>query len=366
MTILFLSYLSSNIAAGMSWSVPASSDAQSKIDQVMWVNMSDAHIDHWDNVECYHNYREFGEVFDLNVLPSPFNKPDIVVFEGFYDKISPKVAKVLRRKQIPYIIVPRCGLTVKAQNNHAKWKKKVANLFIFNHFAHRASSIQYLTEEERIDSGIKWNKNSFVLPNGFNTPKVRKTEVSQDCIKAVFIGRLDMYQKGIDILLDACNAIKDKLRDAKFSLCLYGPIRFNYYDIQKYIEENQLGDFITLGGETTGKEKERILLNSDLFVLTSRFEGHPMGLIEALAYGVPAIVTPGSNMAREIQHSNSGWTCESLTKDNIIKMLESVILERSSLREKSVNAMLLAEKYDWNVLARQFHDEMIKIINRTT
>lgn len=53
---------------------------------------------------------------------------------------------------------------------------------------------------------------------------------------------------------------------------------------------------ITHGG-VYDSDKETILLNSDFFILTSRFKGHLMGLIEALSYGLFCLVTEGSNMA---------------------------------------------------------------------
>lgn len=362
MNILFISSLSSNIAAGMSWSVPASVEAQSKVDNVLWVNVSDAYIEHWSKVRSYHNYKEFGEEAHLQLLPKPFNKPDCIVFEGLYDVVSPKLAKEARLLKIPYIIIPRSALTKQAQNNHAKWKKRIANLLIFNRYIRKAASIQYLTEAEMRDSGNSWNKNHFILPNGFTTPEKQKTTCRKDAIKAIFIGRLDMYQKGLDVLIESCDLLKDELRAAGFSLCIYGPERYQYAEIKKFIEDHHLGDFMSMGGETSGVNKENNLLDSDLFILTSRFEGHPMGLIEALAYGVPAIVTPGSNMAKEIRDANAGWTCEDVTVEDVTKMLRRVIAERNQIKEKSKNAIELARPYDWSKLAERFHIEIKKII----
>lgn len=358
MNILFISSLSSNIAAGMSWSVPASVEAQSKIDNVLWVNVSDAYIEHWSKVQSYHNYKEFGEEAHLRVLPHPFDNPDCIVFEGLYDGVSPRLAKEARDLNVPYIIIPRSALTKQAQNNHAKWKKRVANLLIFNHYIHRAASIQYLTEAEMRDSGISWNKNYFILPNGFKTPEKQKSSCRKDSIKAIFIGRLDMYQKGLDVLIESCNLLKDELRAVGFSLCIYGPVRYQYAEIKQFIEDHQLGDFMSMGGETSGVNKENNLLDSDLFVLTSRFEGHPMGLIEALAYGVPAIVTPGSNMAKEIREADAGWTCNDVTVEEVTKMLRRVIVEREQLKFKSKKAKELAKQYDWDKLAMRLHNEL--------
>lgn len=362
MNILYLSHLSTNIAAGLNWSVPAGVIAQEKIDNCFWVDLYNKEMSHWRETECFHQLKEFGKELHLGLLPAPFNHPDVVVFEGFYEPKEPKFAKELRKNHIPYIIIPRGSLTHQAMNNHAKWKKRIAHLLIFDRYVHKANAIQYLTDDEYRDSGDKWNKNFFIIPNGFSTPTRLKENFNNDGIKATFIGRLDMYHKGIDVLLDACELIQEELRSAGFIICFYGPRKYQHDQIQQAINEKGLSDFISMGGEITGKAKEDLLLDSDLFVLTSRFEGHPMGLIEALAYGVPAVVTPGSNMAKEIRAADAGWTCNDITVEEITKMLRHVIAERNQFHVKSKNAMELAKPYDWEKLAERFHYEISKLI----
>ena len=307
--------------------------------------------------------KEYSKKLDLKTFPEPFNHPDLVVFEGFYDVREAMFAKKLVRLNIPYVIIPRGSLTHQSLNNHSKWKKKIAHWLIFNQYAYKADAIQYLTNDEYKDSGDRWNKQHIIIPNGFSTPERTKSIFNSDKIKATFIGRLDLYHKGLDVLIDACDMLQRELRNAGFELCLYGPRRYQHDLIAQMLDEKGLNDIITLGGETSGKAKEKVLLDSDLFVLTSRFEGHPMGLIEALAYGVPAIVTPGSNMAAEIRKSNSGWTCKDVTVEEISKMLRQMIAERNQLPVKSLNAMKLAEPYDWDKLAAKFHEEAVKLLH---
>lgn len=362
MNILYISHLSTNIAAGLNWSVPAGVKAQEKIDNCFWVDLYNKEMPHWRETKCFHQLKEFGEEIHLSLLPAPFDHPDVVIFEGFYEPKEPKFAKELRKKHIPYIIIPRGSLTHQAMSNHSKWKKRIAHLLIFNRYVHKAAAIQYLTNDEYKDSGDMWNKNYYILSNGFSTPSQFKVCIHKDQIKATFIGRLDMYHKGIDVLIEACSQIQNELRAANFSLCFYGPRKYQHDLIQQTIIEKGVQDFLSMGGEITGKAKEDLLLDSDLFVLTSRFEGHPMGLIEALAYGVPAIVTPGSNMANEIREADAGWTSNDATVEEITKMLRQVIAERKHLQEKSRNAIELAKPYDWDKLAERFHNEISKLI----
>lgn len=363
MNILYISHLSKNIAAGLNWSVPASVQAQSKIDDVLWVNMTDVNMTHWNHVKAYHNVTEFdGKLNSLDCLPSPFNNPDVVVFEGFYYMDDVRIGKYLRKLHIPYIIIPRGSLTNLALHNHAWLKKWVAHKLYFDEFVNHAKAIQYLTKQEADDSIDRFKIPYFIIPNGFNTPEKRKTCFSADGIKAVFIGRLDIFHKGIDLLLDAMTILHSELVKSHFFFDIFGPRRYDYYQIEKEIIDRNLTDIIAIHDEVSGKEKENVLLNSDLFVMASRFEGHPMGLIEALAYGLPTLVTPGTNMSEEIKCANAGWTSVG-TKDMLAQTISSIIKEKDQFSEKGRNGILLSSNYKWDKLALRFHDSLTGLIN---
>ena len=70
-----------------------------------------------------------------------------------------------------------------------------------------------------------------------------------------------------------------------------------------------------------------------IFVLTSRFEGHPMGLIEALSYGLPSLVTTGTNMAKEIESNNAGWIAETEI-ESIVIAIKRLIREKVKSKKK--------------------------------
>jgi len=355
MNILYISNLSNTISAGPSWSVPESVKAQQKYDNVLWVDCNAyAYQKHWSDVEAYHNIKEYKSPFRISNLKEPFNKPDLIVFEGFYHQYGLKIAKEARCLNIPYIIIPRGSLTCKAQNNHSWLKKRIANFFFYQSFCKHALLIQYLTKKEFEDSGLKWCKNYFILPNGFRTPSIVKQKFSSKGIKAIYIGRKDLYHKGLDVLIDAIYDLKDLLIQNEFKLLLYGPIRDDHDKISDIIKEKGLDEIVENMAEIGGQAKEQALLNSDLFILTSRFEGHPMGLIEALAYGLPSLVSTGSNMRNEIELADAGWCCDT-NLSSIKDALLQIIREKALFSIKGKKAKELAANYDWELLAEKFH-----------
>lgn len=367
MKILYISGLSNNLAAGPNWSVPAGIKAQERIDDVLWINLTEACLPHWQEVKAYHNIKEYGLKFVLDILPDGFRRPDLVVFEGFYMPEHTSIARRLRRECIPYVIVPRGSLTRRAQRGGClkRLKKAVANLLMFKPYTRGALAIQYLTEAERSDSGVSWNIRSFVVPNGFTTPAEYKSSFSVNGLRAVFIGRLDMYHKGLDVLLDACAREHAFLREHGVTLSLYGPRRYDFERIGEYVRHHGIGDIVTMHDEIAGDEKRHVLLDSDLFVLTSRFEGHPMGLIEALAYGVPALVSPGSNMADEIAAADAGWVCDA-EAGSVAAALRRIVREKETLPAKSAGARRLSLAYDWDSIARDFHEKTTALLRQAT
>ena len=367
MNLLYITNNSNNVDAGLNWSVPAGVKAQQKYDNVLWIDLTiGAYLEHWGEVEAYHNIKDFGDKISLEILPNPFNRPDCVIFESFYYFDQVKFSWELRRKNIPYIIIPRGALTADAFNN-GNWmkfvKKKVAHWIFFNSFIKHSIALQYLTLKESEESHKNFSKDSYILPNGFSTPKKHKETFSPG-IQAVFIGRQDLFQKGLDILFEAIKELYKDLRNVGFMLDIYGPPRYDVKKITTMINDFGITDIVTNHEKgITGEEKQQVLLSSDVFILTSRFEGHPMGLIEALAYGVPALITRGANMYDEIKNADAGWVCET-NKDGIVSALREMILDRDKFKEIGENAKHLSSKYDWDVLANKFHQTLIKLLNK--
>ena len=266
----------------------------------------------------------------------------------------------MRKEKIPYIIVPRSSITKQAMHNHAWLKKWIAHKLYFNKFINKAWRIQYLTQQEADDSAKLFKTPYFIVPNGFNTPNVIKESFCTKGIQAIFIGRLDMYQKGLDILLDAITDIHKELKEADFFLNIYGPRRYDYEKLKNEVEKRGINDIASVNDEISGKEKEQAILDSDIFIMTSRFEGHPMGMIEALAYGLPCLVTPGTNMVDVIKEYDAGWTCD-VDKQSVKDMLLVAVSEKERYKKKSANALKLAGQYDWEKLADDFHRVLIDL-----
>ena len=104
-----------------------------------------------------------------------------------------------------------------------------------------------------------------------------------------------------------------------------------------------------------GPEKKQLILDSDVFLMPSRFEGHPMALVEALSYGVPCLVTPGSNMMDEIQEKNAGWTSECSINGIANALTEAIMSPTDVYMTKGQNARELAGRYEWVKLAEDSH-----------
>ncbi len=358
MNILYLSHLSGNLYAGPTYSVPKQIEYQSKIDNVFWYNAVNNDIDKWKSYKYYHDLSDYPNE-TIRDLPSPFNNPDIMVVELFYNMARSPLLRELMNSNIPYVIIPRGELTKQAQSRK-RLKKLIANKLVFDKYSRNAAAIQYLTKQEYLDSGEKWNKNHIIISNGIEMNKSIAKKNQGDSIKCVSIGRIEPYQKGLDMLIEACSAIKDQLNQSNCTIDIYGPdVENKRQSLYLEVRRHDLESIIKLHDGVYGKEKEEVLRNSDIFLMTSRFEGHPMALIEALSFGLPAIATKGSNMIEEISEYDAGWIAE----NEVISIRNSILrmLDEYSMNSKSENSLRLSQKYTWDILAKESNLEYRKI-----
>ena len=352
MNILYISHLSGSQYGGPNYSVPAQVSAQATVDNVFWYNLSAPVMEHWTKTGLFHNTAEYPDK-TIAALPAPFNKPDLVVFEDFYYIDDCKLGRECRRHGIPYVIVPRGALTKKAQ--HTKRAKKLAaNAIFFRPFTRGAAAIEYLTASEKENSGTRWNKKAIILPNGVNRIPYIDRQPSDDAVSGVYIGRFTAA-KGLDLLVEAVSAVQDLMRDANVHISLYGPKTYDLWGkTQEEIVQKQIDDILSLDDAVVGEEKDKVLRSADFFIMTSRFEGMPMGLVEALGYSLPCVVSSGTNMRREVESANAGWGCDTDVQ-SIAGALSALCGDKEKLFACRKNAFELAGEYEWTALARKAH-----------
>jgi glycosyltransferase involved in cell wall biosynthesis len=345
MKVLHVAALNMKQSSGPTYSVPSYVKAQNKLDGVK----SDLLISIKTDMRN-EQYFYIDDFKSKEALLELLKRYDIVIFHSNYIINHVKIAKLLKLNGIPYVIVPRGGFT-KGSKNIKKWKKKLADILIFNKFFNSPDAIQFLTNMER-DESVHKTSWDFILPNGINVPKINK-EVSIDGdIKIVFIGRLDIYHKGLDMLVEAISLNKPRLIEENVFINLYGPdIRNSKRELLQMIKSYGIENIIEINGAVFEKDKTKVLCNADIFIQTSRFEGLPMGVLEALSLGVPCILTPGTNLSSEVKDYNAGIEVmlnPNSISNGIIEMIENI----KNNNELSQNAISLAKKYSWNNIAK--------------
>lgn len=281
-----------------------------------------------------------------------FKVPDIVVFHEVYHIEYVKIAKSLHKVGVPYIIVPHGCLVDEAQNKK-RMKKAIANSLFFNSFIKNSAYVQCLSENEFVNTNFKTRK--FICTNGIDMPDRRKSFTCDKVIQITYIGRLEIHVKGLDLLLQA---VKSSLEDIQscgriVNIDMYGPDRLGRYAaVEALITENGLDGIVNLHPAINGQEKIDKLLSSDIFIQTSRHEGMPMGILEAMSYGIPCIITKGTSVGEIVASYDAGWVAET-SVDSISMALKKAICDVDKYPSKSGNArQLVADNYSWdNILA---------------
>lgn len=275
--------------------------------------------------------------------------PNIVVFDGFYDKYQIRISLYLKWCGIPYVIVFHGGAS--ADNQKKNWlKKRIANFLFFNRFVKWAKSVVYLSENEKNKSIFsKINPSYNIIPNGVNIPSNIDTQKTENnIIRFLYLSRLDWHGKGLDILCDAFKLLFDAGYESK--------VCFDFYGSKESIETEKLfqfGNMTQYRGYVTGKEKEAAYRNADIFILPSRSEGMPMVVLEALSFGLPCIVTPETNMSTLVEENNCGWVVNLNPQDvfDIIKeAVDDYYVNQDKYYKNSVKTALL---FDWSKIAEK-------------
>jgi glycosyltransferase involved in cell wall biosynthesis len=204
-------------------------------------------------------------------------------------------------------------------------RKQIAN-------AKKLSALILLTPEDAKDwEGIT---KTYVIPNSI--PSIPKECSKLDKKKAIFVGRYN-DAKGYDYLVEAWDIVHQKHPD--WIIDIYGSGEL-HDDVEQWIREAQLQDCMIMH-EPTSHIMEKYL-ESSICVVSSRYEGFSMAIVEAMSCGVPCVSFDCPFGPRNIiKDGEDGILVEYLNSqklaDNICKLIENDHLRRQLGRKAKEN-----------------------------
>ena len=240
------------------------------------------------------------------------------------------VARLLIRARIPYLITPHDSYVYcnAFKENKSLIKRVYRNIFV--HFIDKyildhASLVHALTNQCKPCLRLLTDSPIMVVPNQVSDMNL-SLEFSLIKPQVCFIGRSDIYQKGIDRLLEGVKLYKKSANDISgIVLKIVGPADASS-DIlrRKLCGELALesGRDVIFTGRVGEEERNMILKESRAYIHLSRFEGFGISVIQALSAFKPVIVSCQVPTSDIIQAYNAGYVVD--TAEDIAIALSAV------------------------------------------
>lgn len=293
-------------------------------------------------------------------------KPDIIHFHSTFKIRHAPIAFYAKHLNIPYIITPNGGYSKYILGRNKA--KHDLGLFLWERrFIKDASAVHIVGESERHDIlRLGYRQKIVLIPNGFDQMEAgqwsdirAKFGIRDTEIFCLFIGRYEMYHKGLDILLKAYKTLTENYAQNSLKIGLFGPDSRKGHKAKVLALAQQLGilDKVIFGDAVFGQEKANLIGSCDIFVHASRWEGIPFSCLEAVFFGKPLLISRATNLDKFIEECKGGLVFET---ENITAlkeyMLKCIILGRTGLAEAGKRAQdMAALRFTWQGIADQIY-----------
>lgn len=275
--------------------------------------------------------------------------PDVIL--SFLGKNNIMAIKSARGLGIPVVVSVR-------SNPSREYGTKSLNLSMRHYFKKAAGVVVQTTEAaEYFDSRVRTK----ILPNSIHPDFINRSVVpfEERAKEIVTVGRLDDNKNQILLI----NAFKELEKDfPDYRVVIYG-------DGEKRKEfESKAPESVTFMGRVSNVPDR--IAGSEVFVLTSRQEGYPNALIEAMSLGLVCISTdcPCGGPRDLIRSGDNGLLIPMASDEEMVKELSDalrrVLTDRKLAEEMSQNALKVRDEYNHDIINGQWKDYLEGVMNK--
>ncbi len=273
------------------------------------------------------------------------NKIDLIVAAGVV--LFPLSIVAARQVKIPCICWEHCNVQGNNDIAFEKLCRKIA--------AKTADRIVTLTKQDEKDYvNLLGAKRVTQIYNPAETELIaRAGEYNPETKKIISVGRIG-YQKNFEAAVEVAKTVLLKYPDWSWDIFGDGSGREN---LEAIIKENGLNNRLNLLGRAPDLYDR--YKNYSIQVMTSRYEGFPMALIEGGVNGIPAVsfdIYTGPNEI--IKDGESGYLIEPLNTDKMSEAVCRLIEDRDKRISMSVKAKEIALSLNISEIA----DEWVKLL----
>jgi glycosyltransferase involved in cell wall biosynthesis len=293
---------------------------------------------------------------------------DLVHVHSLYLFHDWAAAAACRRAGVPYILRPHGALDPYIHRRH-RAKKALFDRWFQDRMLARAAAIHYTAAEEmRLAAPFVHGAPGFVVPNGLELADYaalpprgsfrRRHPGLGEAPIVLFLGRLN-FKKGLDLLAAAFGRLGDRAGEA--CLVIAGPDGGFRRETEVFVDQAGIRDRTLFTGLLQGADKLAALTDADLFVLPSYSENFGIAVVEAMACGLPVVISDQVNIWREIEGDGAGLVtpCEAgAVADAIARLIADPELRR---RMGAAGRAAVAQRYSWDKVAEQLEAAYVRI-----
>lgn len=203
------------------------------------------------------------------------------------------------------------------------------------------------------------------VPDGQHQDRMRKAwrvraryNLPPDCPLLLFVS-MNFYIKGLDYLLAALGRIIPT--GPGFHLLVVGGDRT--YPYERIAHQGGLLNRVTFTGSVSREELPALYSAADLYIMPSRFDTFGMVVLEAMAWGVPAVISETVGAKDLLRRGENGFVVHNpADSEALADVIRKALHPELNARMKEA-AMETARHYSWKAVAERVAGVYLRVLD---